>query len=340
MKVVLLSGGSGSRLWPLSGETRAKQFLHLLPGGESMLERIYGQLSKAGLAEQLTVVTGAAQRDSVLAQLNESSVRVVTEPRRRNTFPAIALACANLYFEQHCDRDETVLVLPVDPFVPDSYFAALRELEPLLDDGAQLALMGARPVYAAEKYGYILPADGVASGTLSSTVSEFLEKPDRATAAEWIDRGALWNCGVFAFRLDLMLRQLEKRIACTSYADVLKQYDALERNSFDRVLLEKSSDIHDIRVVRYRDSWIDIGTWNTITAVMEQNPIGNVRMAADCGNTHVINEIGIPIVVMGAKDMVVVASPDGILIADKEQSSYLEPLVQGLTKWTGTIGIT
>ncbi|MDR1409406.1 MAG: NTP transferase domain-containing protein [Oscillospiraceae bacterium] len=325
MNVVLLSGGSGSRLWPLSGEIRAKQFLHLLPGGESMLERIYSQLRRAGLAERLTVVTGATQRDSVLGQLGENNISVVAEPRRRNTFPAIALACAYLYFEKHCDPQEPVLVLPVDPFVPDSYFTTLRMLEPLLAEGAQLALMGVQPVYAAEKYGYILPADN----QNSSTVTAFLEKPDRATAEDWLRRGALWNCGVFAFRLDLMLRQLEKRIACTSYADVLKQYDALDRNSFDRVLLEK---IGDMRVVRYDGPWMDIGTWNTLTEVMETKPIGNVRMASDCANTHVINELGIPVVVMGARNMVVVASPDGILIADKEQSSYLEPLVRGLTK--------
>ena len=328
MKIVLLSGGSGKRLWPLSNEVRSKQFLKVVRDGdgrvESMLQRVHRQMQAAGLGDGVTVATGAAQVESIKGQLGEA-VSIVVEPERRNTFPAIALSAAYLYFEKNCPMEETVVVLPVDPYVGEEYFQMLHKLDAAVQAGAaDIVLMGVAPTYPSEKYGYIIPQAGV-DGEQFLPVLEFREKPDMQTAGELILKGGLWNCGVFAFKLSYLMGIIKNTIPCACYADVLHQYGELEKTSFDYAVVEKAE---SVAVLPYHGEWKDLGTWNTLTEVMEEKPIGDVVMSKDCKNTHVINELEIPIVVMGAENMVVAASPDGILLADKVQSSYIKKYVE------------
>ena len=363
MKIVLLSGGSGKRLWPLSNDIRSKQFLKVVKNGdgetESMLQRVHRQMQAAGLGDGVTVATGAAQVESIKGQLGEA-VSIVVEPERRNTFPAIALSAAYLYFEKNCPMEETVVVLPVDPYVGEEYFRMLHKLDAAVQAGAaDLVLMGVAPTYPSEKYGYIIPqagrdekglarnipgnrgegkegifpgmcrkspdaADGE-DGAQILPVLEFREKPDMQTAEELIQKGGLWNCGVFALKLSYLMGIVKKTISCACYADVLRQYGEFERTSFDYAVVEKAE---SVAVLPYHGEWKDLGTWNTLTEVMEEKPIGDVVVSEKCRNTHVINELSIPIVVMGAKDMIVAASPDGILVSDKEQSSYIKGYVE------------
>ncbi len=330
MKIVLLSGGSGKRLWPLSNEVRSKQFLKVVRDGdgrvESMLQRVHRQMQAAGLGDGVTVATGAAQVESIKGQLGEA-VSIVVEPERRNTFPAIALSAAYLYFEKNCPMEETVVVLPVDPYVGEEYFRMLHKLDAAVQAGAaDLVLMGVAPTYPSEKYGYIIPIPqaGV-DGEQLLPVLEFREKPDMQTAEELIQKGGLWNCGVFALKLSYLMAIVKKTIPCACYADVLRQYGEFEKTSFDYAVVEKAE---SVAVLPYHGEWKDLGTWNTLTEVMEEKPIGDVVMSKDCKNTHVINELEIPIVVMGAENMVVAASPDGILLADKVQSSYIKKYVE------------
>ena len=337
MKIVLLSGGSGKRLWPLSNEVRSKQFLKVVRDGdgrvESMLQRVHRQMQAAGLGDGVTVATGAAQVESIKGQLGEA-VSIVVEPERRNTFPAIALSAAYLYFEKNCSLEETVVVLPVDPYVGEEYFRMLHKLDAAVQAGAaDLVLMGVAPTYPSEKYGYIIPqASGDRKERLAENgnspvlpVLEFREKPDMQMAGELIKKGGLWNCGVFAFKLSYLMGIVKKTIPCACYADVLRQYGEFDKTSFDYAVVEKAG---SVAVLPYHGEWKDLGTWNTLTEVMEEKPIGDVVVSEKCRNTHVINELSIPIVVMGAKDMIVAASPDGILVSDKEQSSYIKGYVE------------
>ena len=350
MKIVLLSGGSGKRLWPLSNDIRSKQFLKVVRNEEgkkeSMLQRVYRQIKEAGLDGGITVATSAAQAESIKGQLGEA-VSIVVEPERRNTFPAIALSAAYLYFEKNCPMEETVVVLPVDPYVGEEYFQMLHKLDAAVQAGAaDIILMGVAPTYPSEKYGYIIPQAGVdgaqemaqifpgtsREGRLVGNensqilpVLEFQEKPDMQTAGELIQKGGLWNCGVFALKLSYLMAIVKKTIPCACYADVLRQYGEFEKTSFDYAVVEKAE---SVAVLPYHGEWKDLGTWNTLTEVMEEKPIGDVVVSEKCRNTHVINELSIPIVVMGAKDMIVAASPDGILVSDKEQSSYIKGYVE------------
>ncbi len=324
MKIVLLSGGSGKRLWPLSNEIRSKQFLKIIRkedgSTDSMVRRVYEQMTDAGLGTDITVATSITQVEAIRNQLGDK-VDIVVEPERRNTFPAIALCAANLFYKKHCDEGETVVVLPVDPYVDKGYFACLRELDRALQQGvADIVLMGVQPTYPSEKYGYIIPEK---AGEGVSRVRQFKEKPDAALAAELIRMGGLWNCGVFAFKLSYMMDIVWKTVPAGSYEEVLARYGEFEKTSFDYAVLEKAQ---RVAVVPYGGEWKDLGTWNTITEVME--PVNGFSIASeDCTNTHVINELEIPVVVMGAHDMIVAAGPDGILVSDKEKSSFIKEYV-------------
>ena len=327
MKIILLSGGSGKRLWPLSNEIRSKQFIKIVKNDigkyESMLQRVFRQIRAAFSNEEITIVTSEIQTEAIKNQLGDAA-NIISEPERRNTFPAIILSAAYLYYERRCDKDETIVVLPVDPYVDEEYFLKLKELDNAVqNNAADIVLMGITPTYPSAKYGYIIPEG---SGDVRR-VKQFKEKPDEQTAETLIAGGALWNSGVLAAKLSYLIELLNSQTDHRSYFDVLERYSQLEKNSFDYAVLEKTN---SIAVVQYNGEWRDLGTWNTLTEVMDEKPIGSVIMSSDCENTHVVNELDIPIVVMGTKDIVVVASHDGILVSDKEQSSYIKPYVDSL----------
>ena len=243
------------------------------------------------------------------------------EPCRRDTFPAIALATAYLHDVQHIPAEETVVVCPVDPYVEDAYFETLKELSAQAESGdANLVLMGIAPTYPSEKYGYIIPKD---AGQVSTVVS-FKEKPDAATAEQYISQGALWNGGVFAYKIKYLLEKAHELISFNDYYDLYAKYDSLRKISFDFAVVEQEE---HIQVVRFAGRWKDVGTWNTLAEVMDENCVGNVIFNDSCRNVHVVNELSAPILVMGIQDAVISASSEGILVSDKVQSSYIKPYV-------------
>ncbi len=324
MNIVLLSGGSGKRLWPLSNDIRSKQFIKIFktPEGdyESMVQRVYSQIRKVDVDATVTIATSKTQVSAIHNQLGED-VGISIEPCRRDTFPAIALATAYLHDVQGIPEEESVVVCPVDPYVNEDYFAALKELGRLAQTGdANLVLMGIEPTYPSEKYGYIIPAD---KGQVSR-VSTFKEKPDVKTAEEYIQKGALWNGGVFAYKLSYVLNKAHELLDFTDYQDLFGKYETLEKISFDYAVVEKEN---NIQVMRFAGEWKDLGTWNTLTEAMEEASIGEAILNDQCENVHVINELDVPVLCMGLKDVVVSASPEGILVSDKEQSSYIKPYV-------------
>jgi mannose-1-phosphate guanylyltransferase len=324
MNLILLSGGSGKRLWPLSNDIRSKQFIRIFRGRdgelESMLQRVYRQVKLADPQANITVATGKKQVSSIKNQLNDG-VNICVEPARRDTFPAICLAGAYLKDVCGLGEEEPVIVCPVDPYVEDSYYDALMKLSRLVQTGASnLYLMGMEPTYPSEKYGYVIPMD---RQTVSG-VRTFREKPDKVTAQNYLDQGALWNGGVFAFRLGYLLQRAHEQLDFTDYEDLYHKYHTVPKISFDYAVAETEP---SISVMRYRGEWKDLGTWNTFSEAMEENAIGKVAMDQTCEDTHVVNELNIPILVMGCRNLIVAASGDGILVSDKSQSSYIKPYV-------------
>lgn len=327
MNIVLLSGGSGKRLWPLSNDIRSKQFIKIFKGAdgeyESMVQRMYRQIRLIDTDAKVIIATSKNQVSAIHNQLG-NEVGISLEPCRRDTFPAIALATAYLHDVQGVSEEEAVVVCPVDPYVDENYFEALKSLGDLASDGeANLALMGIEPTYPSEKYGYIIPR----SKEQVSPVDTFKEKPDAETAKDYISKGALWNGGVFAYKLGYVLKRAHELIDFTDYYDLFNKYDTLTKISFDYAVVEKED---DIAVMRFAGAWKDLGTWNTLTEAMEEPIIGKGIMDETCENVHVINELDLPLLCMGLKDVVVSASPDGILVSDKNQSSYIKPYVDNI----------
>jgi len=325
IKIVLLSGGSGSRLWPLSNGVRSKQFMRLLknPDGklESMCQRIMRQLKTSGLSSDITVATGASQVDSILKQMGVG-VDIVAEPERRDTFPAIALASSYLAFEKKCAKDDVVVVMPIDPYTEDGYFATIRKMaNAVADNAANIVLMGIVPTEPSEKFGYIVPEKK--SGGEPVKVLSFAEKPDRERAGRLIKEGALWNGGIFAFKMGYMLEILSRYTNLTNFNDIKNAYSAFPKKSFDFEILEKEP---SIAVVPFNGMWKDLGTWNALSEEMDDASIGKV-VIDDSPNTNVVNELDIPIVCLGVKNAIVAASFDGIFIGDKERSVSLKDYV-------------
>lgn len=334
MNIILLSGGSGKRLWPLSNDTRSKQFLKLLKNDEdqyeSMLQRVYRQIKHVEPNANIVIATGATQIDSIKSQLREQ-VDIVLEPERRDTFPAIALACAHLYLAKKLNLEEAVLVIPVDPYADIEYFETLTTMEQaVLTNEADIVLMGIKPTYPSAKYGYMIPNVSKKhniKNTYIYPVERFTEKPSEEKAAVLIQDGAVWNGGVFAFKLKYIKNILDNYGDFTSFHDVQNNYSNLKKISFDYEVVEKAA---SVAMVPYEGYWKDLGTWNTLTEEMKEAEIGKVIIGEGTENTNVINELSIPVVALGLKDVIVAASPDGILVSNKQKSSYLKPYVEGL----------
>ncbi|MGU3472490.1 sugar phosphate nucleotidyltransferase [Paenibacillus sp. D51F] len=328
MKLVLLSGGSGKRLWPLSNDLRSKQFLKVLEDEEgsrvSMVQRVWGQIEAAGFGGSGYIATGSSQTELIRGQLGPD-VPMIVEPARRDTFPAIALAAAYLFSVEGVSPDETVAVLPVDPYVEERFFETVASLDGVLrSTGADLALIGVKPSYPSEKYGYIVPEQPASPGDESFRVGGFREKPSVEAAAGLMEQGALWNCGVFAFRLDYMLAIMESKGIPLVYDQLVQDYSSLESISFDYEVVERA---RNIAAVAYDGYWKDLGTWNTLTEEMRDPKMGRGIVSGDCVNTHLINETDIPVTVLGLSNIVVAASPDGILVTEKGASTRLKEFI-------------
>lgn len=324
MNIVLLSGGSGKRLWPLSNDIRSKQFIKIFKQEdgtyESMVQRVYRQIKKIDADATVTIATSKTQVSAIHNQLGDN-VGISVEPCRRDTFPAIALATAYLVDVMKVNPEESVVVCPVDPYVNEDYFEALKGLSEQADKGeANLVLMGIEPTYPSEKYGYIIPE----SAEHTASVKTFKEKPTEAVAREYIAQGALWNGGVFAYKLKYVMDIAHKLIDFTDYYDLFAKYDTLTKISFDYAVVEKED---KIQVQRFAGEWKDLGTWNTLTEAMEEDVIGKGVLNETCSGVSIVNEMDVPVLAMGLHDVVISASPEGILVSDKEQSSYIKPFV-------------
>lgn len=330
MNIVLLSGGSGKRLWPLSNNIRSKQFIKIFKtadGYESMVQRMYRMITECDKDSTVTIATSKSQVSEIHNQLGDK-VNVSVEPCRRDTFPAIALATAYLRDVVGVKENESVVVCPVDPYVEADYFEMLSALGKRAEESdANLVLMGIEPTYPSEKYGYIIPK----TAEKVSTVSTFKEKPDVATAKEYIKQGALWNGGVFAYKLGYVLKKAHELINFKDYNELFAMYGDLEKISFDYAVVEKEP---KIEVMRFAGRWKDLGTWNTFTEAMTEPTIGDVILNDTCENVNAINELKVPILCMGLKNAVVAASPEGIIVTDKEESSYIKPYVDKIEQQT------
>ena len=327
MNIILLSGGSGKRLWPLSNDVRSKQFIKIFKGEngiyESMVQKIHRQIKSVDENARVIVATSKSQVSILHNQLGDN-VSISIEPYRRDTFPAIALATAYLHDMKHIDESEAVVVCPVDPYVKRDYFEAIKKLWYNAQEGnANLSLMGIEPTHPSEKYGYIIPK----TKANISKVSTFKEKPDVDTALEYIAKGALWNGGVFAYKIGYVLHIAKKLLGTSDYEELFSKYETVSKISFDYAVAENEKDID---VIRFNGQWKDLGTWDTLCEAIDEKCVGSNIISNQCKNTHVINELTLPVICCGVDNTIISVNQDGILVANKDLSNSIKPLVDKL----------
>jgi len=343
---VILSGGSGTRLWPLSRTNTPKQFLQLT--GESSLfqQTVARALAIPGMQSPVTVCS-EEHRFMVGEQLQATGAAnggIVLEPIGRNTAPAIALAA---FYLCKVDPGAIMLVLPADHLIgdADSFSASVKAATPLADDG-WLVTFGIQPTYPETGYGYIRRGDSVDESAFR--VDRFVEKPDRATAEGYLAEGLYaWNSGMFMFRADRYLEELGKHAPLMLQAagnalaaahpdpDFVRvdkdAFAASPDNSIDYAVMEKTD---RAAVIPVDCDWSDIGSWASLWASSERDCEGNRRegdvIAIDTRNSFVRSSARRMIATVGVEDLVIVDTPDATLVAHRDRVQDVKRIVDDL----------
>ena len=344
---VILSGGSGTRLWPLSREAFPKQFLPLV-GQDTMLQATWRRVAPLASAPPL-VVANEAHRFMVAEQLRQvdcTPAAIMLEPVGRNTAPAIAVAALQATAG---GGDPLLLVLPSDHVIRDAegFRAAVRSAEPAARAG-RLVTFGIVPTGPETGYGYIRAQGGrAAAGDGVQAVAQFVEKPDAATAQDYVASGEyVWNSGMFLFRASVYLAELAKQqpamlAACRASLELAKRdadfvrldlasFEACPSDSIDYAVMEKTA---DASVLPIDVGWNDVGSWSALWDVAEQDGDGNAHhgdvVAQDCRNTLAWGD-GRLVALIGLQDVVVVDTADALLVAHKDHVQDVKGIVTRL----------
>ena len=296
MQVVLMAGGKGTRLWPLSTNDLPKQFLTITNMKKSMLNVTYDKVKK--INKNIYVATQKEYADVALSQA-EKNIRIITEPYSHDTFAAFLNVAVYLKYEEKIDDNEVIALLPVDHDVSNNFYNILNDAKALLKDSHNdFCLVGIKPTYPATQYGYIMHEN--------SYVKQFIEKPDEIKASELINRGAVWNSGILMFKLGAMIKISEKYCSYNNYQEFIKKYNTLPKNSFDYEVLEK---INNIMIVLSEESWTDLGNWNSLYEKISKS---------DDNNTNIINTEIKEVKNFGIKNSVIINTPNGLALYPKE----------------------
>ncbi len=347
---LLLSGGSGTRLWPLSRADVPKQ-LQVLADETTMLQATALRVQEPGHGLSFAapmVVAGEAHRFLVGEQLLHVGVQpqgIILEPQGRNTAPAVALAA----LERERDRagDALLLVMPSDHLIADvpAFREAIAQAVPAAKSG-QLVTFGIRPTDPATGYGYIQPAN-VQSLSAACPVTRFVEKPDRATAEDYVARGYLWNAGIFLFRAGDYLQALQAHapevLDAARAAMVAAEREGLfvrpdadafatcPSISIDYAVMERAG---NVSVVPVDMGWSDVGSWDALWRVTVPDADGNVVRGEGsligCRDSLVRNDGGPFVAALGLENMVVVATGDAVLIAPRDRAEDIRRVVDAI----------
>ena len=324
MKAVVLAGGGGTRLWPLSKETFPKQFINF-GSGHSLLQQTVQRLQKAPFIDQVIVATNDLHRSLVKEQLEKinAGCPILVEPTRRNTAPAIGLAVGT----------DSILIVPSDHLIePESIFInALEQIDPK----EKIVTFGIRPLKPETGYGYI--QIGKKYDTLSFCVKHFVEKPNLQTAEKYFRSPQFfWNSGMFLFTVNTFWEELKVHMSemytlfqCNLKA-VTSSFEKMPNLSIDYALMEKSQ---NVLVCPLAISWSDVGSWDSVYEVMEKDQNQNVMigkvLAIDTKNSLIIGGKRM-ISTIGLEDLIIVETDEAVLIAKKGESQKVKNLVREL----------
>lgn len=332
---VILAGGSGTRFWPLSSPARPKQVLPLA-GPRSTAVETLARLTGLIPPERVLLVTGRTLAAPLAQALDLPADNVLVEPRARSTGPALAWAS---HEAARRDPDAVMLSLHADWHVPDpaGFVAAAARALGVAGSRPVLVTVGVVPTRPETGYGYIVPGAPLDPDPDVQAVTRFTEKPDVEAARQLIAGGALWNSGLFAWGAATLREELTRHtpeiaraIPALERGDVAGFFDAVGEISIDVGLLERSA---VVVVVPGRFHWDDIGTWEALARVREQDPRRNVLVgpvtAVDATDSIVWSE-GVPIVLSGVRNLVVVEANGRILVMDRSRAGELKRILERL----------
>ena len=342
---VIMCGGSGTRVWPESRESRPKQFISLI-GEKSTFQSIVGVLGDREIFAEPIVITNNAYRFVVAEQLEEIGARatIVLEPMRRDSGPAVAVAAS---LAAGSDSQAVVAVLAADHVFGDSaLFAELCREAGLAAAGGAIVTFGIKPDHPATGYGYIRAGEPIDAAGKVRKVAAFVEKPDAATAQRFVEEGYLWNSGNFIFRADVMLEELKKfepDIASAAASAVEKAKSDLgfllldaesfvkaPKKSIDYAVMERTD---KAAVIGADVGWSDVGLWTTVWRLSERDGDGNSlrgkAVAMDARNVLIRTDDQLTAVV-GLDNIIVVTTPDAVLVVDAAQADKVKHLVDRL----------
>jgi mannose-1-phosphate guanylyltransferase / mannose-6-phosphate isomerase len=342
---VIMCGGSGTRVWPESRESRPKQFISLI-GERSTFQSIVEILSDPAIFSEAIVVTNTDYRFLVAEQLGEigAKAKIVLEPTRRDSGPAVAVAAT---LAARSDPSAVVAVLAADHVFRDrALFAQLCREAGLAAAAGSIVTFGVNPDHPAVSYGYIKPGDAIDSAGRVRKVTAFVEKPNEATAKRFVEEGYLWNSGNFIFRADIMLEELnrfEPEIAAAATAAVAKalpdlgfllldapSFSKSPKKSIDYAVMERTD---KAAVIAADVGWSDVGLWSTVWRLSERDENGNSlrgkAVALDAHNVLIRANEQLTAVV-GLDNIIVVTTPDAVLVVDSRQADKVKQLVEAL----------
>jgi mannose-1-phosphate guanylyltransferase / mannose-6-phosphate isomerase len=342
---VLMCGGAGTRLWPVSRESMPKQFVPLV-GETSTFQQVLARITDAEIFARPIILTSSDFRFVVAEQLRESGVEadIVLEPARRDSGPAVAVAAV---LAAARDPQAIVLVLASDHVIrkPDEFRATCRQAAAAASAG-RIVTFGIRPTYPATNYGYIRPGKKL-NGASALAVDAFVEKPDAATAAGYVAENYLWNSGNFLFRADVMLAEIEQfepAIAEAAKAAVTgivhdidfhrlapEPFARAPKKSIDYAVMERTK---RAAVVPADFGWSDVGSWSSVWDVQDRDAEGNVMagpvVMMDSRNSLVRSEESVLTTVVGLDDVIVVSMADAVLVASRHKAEKVKALVEVL----------
>ena len=330
---VILAGGSGSRLWPLSRELYPKQLLNLC-AEKSLLQSTFERLNKFIPAENIISVTNSKHYSNVKMQLGEMSENsiILSEPISKNTAPAIALSVK--YIIENTDEDEIILVVPSDLLIEnDEKFVQTVEVAKQYAQEGKIVTFGVKPDYPETGFGYVC-CDG-------GKVISFTEKPNKQIAQEFIEKGNyFWNSGIFMFKVSTIIQELEqycpeissiiRNISCADKTAPFTEFEKMPCISIDYALMEKSQ---NIAMVELQSDWKDLGSWKSIYEVSPKDNDGNVFVGhvLDKGskNSFVYSSSKL-VATIGLEDTVIVETEDAILACKKDKTQEVKQVYETL----------
>jgi mannose-1-phosphate guanylyltransferase/mannose-6-phosphate isomerase len=344
---VIMCGGAGTRLWPVSRESMPKQFVPLV-GEETTFQQVLARISDRDLFARPIIITSADFRFVVAEQLRERNVEadIVLEPMRRDSGPAVAVA-AVLAMER--DREALALVLAADHVIrkPQEFHDVCRRAAAAAAEG-RIVTFGIEPTHAATNYGYIRPGEQL-NGASVRAVDAFVEKPDAATAAGYVADRYLWNSGNFLFHAATMLGEIERfepdmaAAAKAAVKSLTRDLDFLRlaaepfanapKKSIDYAVMERTK---LAAVVPADLGWSDIGSWSTVWEMLDRDAAGNATdgpvVMLDSRNSLVRSDDALLTTVVGLDDVIVISTADAVLVAARSKAEQVKALVEELKR--------